>query len=316
MWNASRYPLEDSTAALQSSSRMLQTSSAGRPTTPADSSIPCSTNSSAGMQKTSGPSSPAILEPGACPIAPACGAGELTDISEVAAQVAFASDQAELLHLLRTGCASLGVERAAFVSLDDGKSDDSPFRVMLHCPAWWCHQYLERGGPRVDAWARYAIRESEPVFASALNIVDPAQRALADLATEAGFVSTLLIPAHSGTQQSRVSLLCLGHSMSGYFEAPGIRGLRVHARALAMELHDWWVAHIRRETVDRIHITGDEQLLLEHCVLGHTSARIGKELCISRAAVNSRFQRLHAKLGVKNRRTAARIAVECGLVAW
>jgi DNA-binding NarL/FixJ family response regulator len=236
-------------------------------------------------------------------------------VSEIAERVATAADQAELHRLMRAGVAALGAERAAFVSFEKDRSELSSCRFMLDCPPEWCQRYLDRGGPGVDAWVRYAARESEPIVASALNIIEPEQQAVATIAVEAGFVSALLVPAHSGVHHPRVSLLCLGHSSSGYFESEGLARLRVCARALALELHDWWLAHFRRETLERSHLTDEELQLLERHCLGHTSKRIGAELNLSRAAVNSRFQRLLAKLGVANRRSAARLAEDCGLIA-
>lgn len=236
-------------------------------------------------------------------------------VSEIAERIAAAADQADLHRLLRAGVAALGAERAAFVSFEKDRSEVSSCRFMLDCSPQWCRRYLERGGPSIDAWIRYASRESEPVIASALNIVDPAQQAVAALAVEAGFASTLLVPAHSGASHPRVSLLCLGHSTVGYFEAEGSARVRVCARALALELHDWWLARIRRETLARSRITDDELMLLERYWLGQTSKRIGAELKLSRTAVNSRFQRLLAKLGVASRKSAARLAVDCGLIA-
>lgn len=236
-------------------------------------------------------------------------------VTEIVERIVSAADQAELQRLLRAGVAALGAERAAFVSFERDKSELSSCRFMLECSPQWCRRYLEGGGPRMDPWVAYAARESEPIAATALNVVDPMQQAVVALAVEAGFVSALLVPAHSGPHHPRVSLLCLGHSAGGYFEAQGLGRVRVCARALALELHDWWLARLRRETLARSHISAEELWLLERYCLGHTSERIGSELNVSRSAVNSRFQRLLAKLGVASRRSAARLAVDCGLIA-
>ena len=44
------------------------------------------------------------------------------------------------------------------------------------------------------------------------------------------------------------------------------------------------------------------------------NSQIARELQVSRESINSRFQRIIAKLGVRNRRAAARVAIECGLI--
>jgi DNA-binding NarL/FixJ family response regulator len=241
--------------------------------------------------------------------------GYTSRVSRIVERIPSAADQAELHRLLRAGVAALGAERAAFVSFEKERSELSSCRFMLDCEPHWCQRYLQQGGPRIDAWIRYAARASEPVVASALNIVDPAQQAVAALAVEAGFVSALLVPAHSGENNPRVSLLCLGHATSGYFEAEGLARVRVNARALALEIHDWWLARIREQTLERSRITAEELDLLERFWLGQTSKRIGADLHLSPAAVNSRFQRLRAKLGVSSRKSAARRAADCGLIA-
>lgn len=241
--------------------------------------------------------------------------GYAARVSKVVERVASAANPTEVHHLLRAGVAALGAERGALVTFEKDRSELSSFRMMLDCPPQWSRRYLEQGGPRVDAWLAYAAGESEPVVASALNVIDPAQQSIVTLAVEAGFVSTLLIPAHSGTNHPRVSLLCLGHSEHGYFESEGLPRLRACARPLALEVHDWWLARIRRETLERSRITDRDLRLLEHFYLGHTSKYIGAELNVSRKAVNSRFQRLLAKLGVTSRKNAVRLAVDCGLIA-
>lgn len=235
-------------------------------------------------------------------------------VSDVVEQIAAAPDPASVHHLLRRGVAALGAERAAFVTFVGGGSELSSCRFMLDCEPEWCRRYLDGGCLVHDPWLAYAAKESEPVVASALNIVDPAQRSVVALAVEAGFASAVLVPAHTGAGHGRVSLLCLGHQEPGYFEAGGLARLRVSARSLALELHDWWLACIRQELLLRLRITQRDLALLEHLCMGHSSKRIADELKVSCGSVNSRYQRLIAKLGVANRRMAAQLAVECGLM--
>ncbi len=74
------------------------------------------------------------------------------------------------------------------------------------------------------------------------------------------------------------------------------------------------VARIRRELIARAHITLSDLALLRHQCQGHSSKRIAAELHVSRSSINSRFQRMNTKLGVPNRKMAARLAAECGLI--
>jgi DNA-binding CsgD family transcriptional regulator len=122
------------------------------------------------------------------------------------------------------------------------------------------------------------------------------------------------VPAHSGAGHSRISLLCLGSATPGYFEDAGLPRLRVSARMLALELHDWWLSRIRRDLIAKARITPADLVLLQHECQGHSSKKIANEMQVSKSSINSRFQRMNAKLGVGNRRMAVQLAVECGLI--
>ena len=136
-----------------------------------------------------------------------------------------------------------------------------------------------------------------------------------DLAVQNGFASAVLVPAHSGAGHSRISLLCLGSSRPGYFEGEGFGRFKLGARTLASEFHDWWLARTRRDLVVKARITRDDLELLRHQRQGHGSKRIAAELHVSKSSINSRFQRMISKLGVPNRKAAARLASECGLIS-
>ena len=314
MSNAKRFPSAERKPSSRSSSRIETLSAGGSTKTLPASTIHCCINTSSATPTSCGP--PFVETPsGERTLADHVGDSHYsTRVSEIVERIAAAPDQPSVHRLLREGVAALGAERAAFVSFVRGESELSSCRLMLDCEPSWCRRYLDRGCFSLDPWLAYGARESEPVVASALNIVDPAQRSVVTLAAEAGFASVVLVPAHSGAGHSRVSLLCLGHSTLGYFEAEGLARLRVGARGLALELHDWWLGRIRQETLSRSRLTRGDLMLLEHQCLGHSSKRIAAELNLSRTSVNSRFQRLIAKLGVVNRKMAARLAIECGLI--
>jgi DNA-binding CsgD family transcriptional regulator len=185
---------------------------------------------------------------------------------------------------------------------------------MLACDPAWCRQYLEAGLIAHDPWLAYASQHSEPIVASSLVIAEPARRRAIELATCNGFASTVLVPVHSGAGHSRISLLCLGSPRAGYLEGTGFGRFKLGARALACELHDWWLAHLRREMLAKMRFTAHELELLRRQCQGQTSKRIAAELHVSRESINSRFQRMRAKLGVSSRRTAAQMAAEIGLI--
>lgn len=216
--------------------------------------------------------------------------------------------------LLAEATQALGAERAIFVSFVHDDLEFSACRFTLACDPSWCQQYLANGGPQHDAWLAYAARNSEPVVAS-FSSVDPRQQRLIDLATAHGFESALLAPAHDVASPSRVSVLILGSSRVGHFDDAGFGLLRIGARMLACQLHDWWGAHIRQELVAVARLTADELALLRFEQEGRSSKAIADVLDVSKSSIDSRFQRLNIKLGVPNRRHAARLAAACGLLS-
>lgn len=235
-------------------------------------------------------------------------------IAGVAERIAEARDQATVHALLTEGVHALGAEHAVFVSFIRDNADLSACRFMLVCEPGWCQRYLEAGCFAHDPWLAYAAHHSEPIPASSLSVLDAEGQRVIALAMENGFASAALVPAHSGAGHSRISLLCLGSTQPGFFEGEGFGRFRLGARLIAAELHDWWLGRIRRELIVKARITQADLELLRHEHQGHSSKRIAAELQVSKSSINSRFQRMNMKLGVPNRRLAARLAVECGLL--
>ncbi len=241
-------------------------------------------------------------------------AGYTEHITAVAERIVEAKDQATVHALLTEGVRALGADNAVFVSFIRDNADLSACRFMLVCEPDWCRRYLDAGCFAHDPWLAYAAHHSEPIAASSLPVLDAEGQRVIALAQQNGFASAALVPAHSGAGHSRISLLCLGSTQPGFFEGEGFGRFRLRARLIAAELHDWWLARIRRELIVKARITQADLELLRHEHQGHSSKRIAAELHVSKSSINSRFQRMNMKLGVPNRRLAARLAVECGLL--
>jgi DNA-binding CsgD family transcriptional regulator len=297
-----------------SSSRTRSTSSGGVTTTPSASSTRCSTSASSETPTNSGEAAtPAKTEGPA--LARIVTAANYTDhVAAIAERIGEARDQATVHRLLVEGVRALGAEHAVFVSFIRDNADLSACRFMLVCEPGWCQRYLEAGCFAHDPWLAYAAHHSEPIPASSLPVLDAEGQRVIALAQQNGFTSAALVPAHSGAGHSRISLLCLGSTQPHFFEGEGFSRFRLGARLLAAELHDWWLARIRRELIVKARITQADLELLRHEHQGHSSKRIAAELKVSKSSINSRFQRMNMKLGVPNRRLAARLAVECGLL--
>lgn len=300
-----------------SSSLPSKSSDSGATTTPFVSSIPCFTSTSNVKAESFGSSTSRQTSP--LPTERRLSAVVEADdyvarVSVAIERIEGARDQATLLKLLRISAHTLGAENAAFFSFVRESFDISTCRFMLACEPGWCQQYLDANSLAHDPWLAYAVHHGEPIVASVLHTGDLESRWVVDLASQNGFASAVLVPAHSGSGHSRISLLCLGAATPGYFESEGFNRFKLGARLLAAELHDWWMARIRRELIVKARITPSDLELLRHEYHGRSSKHIAAALQVSASSINSRFQRINAKLGVPNRRIAAKLAAECGLL--
>jgi len=235
-------------------------------------------------------------------------------ISEVVQKIPRADDEAEAVSLLAEAARRMGADVAAFVSFvrDDGSHES--YRFLLACDPVWCHEYQRRAWYAHDPWLAYALTHSEPARASEIPVGSKQQLAVAELATEFGFRSAVIVPAPSSGGLTRVGVLCLGSGTPGFFESDGFVALKVAARGLAMELHEWWIGQIKRELIVNAGITDDDLVLLRHERLGHGTKMIATELNTTPSSIDSRFQRVNQKLGVPNRKAAATLAAEYGLI--
>jgi DNA-binding NarL/FixJ family response regulator len=234
-------------------------------------------------------------------------------LAEIADRISLASDAGEVQALLHLATSTLGAERSFFASIK-GEGLDASYAFLLDCDSSWWHRYRAICSVQDHPWLAYASRHSAPVRATQLVALPQEQRRAMDAAATAGFASAALFPAHSGRSDKRVSLLCLGHATAGYFEDPVFAKLQVAARSLAQELQEWWANHERQQLTQRTRLSPAEIRILERHCAGMSSKQIARELQVSRESINSRFQRIVLRLGVRNRRAAARVAVECGLI--
>lgn len=145
-------------------------------------------------------------------------------------------------------------------------------------------------------------------------MISDVARAAVEVAQRFGFRSAVIVPAPSGGRLSRTGVLCLGSARPDYFDDEGYITLKVVARGVAMELHEWWLQRLRDELVAVSGVTSTDLALLSHESLGHTTKTIARLLGLSTGSVDSRFQRLNIKLGVANRKAAAHLAAEYGLI--
>jgi hypothetical protein len=235
-------------------------------------------------------------------------------VTEVVQRIATAQNEAAALELLREATHRMGADVAAFISFVHDDPSHESYRFLLACDPSYCAEYEQQSWYADDPWLAYALRRTEPACACDIEAVTPQQRAVVELAALHGFRSALIVPAPSAGGLSRVGVLCIGSWCAGFFDSDGFPTFKVLARALSMELHDWWIAHVAQELIARARIAPDDLVLLRHERCGHRTKQIALALGKSPAAIDSQFQRLNARLGVPNRKAAAALAAEYGLV--
>lgn len=226
------------------------------------------------------------------------------------------SSEEEMLELLFEARDALGVDHAVFASfIRDDTSNDS-FRFLVAADAAWCVAYQRKWWFTYDAWLLYASTNSEPVSDTQIELSSDHQKAARELAKNFGLESAYIVPAPSHGGVSRVGVLLLGSNQPGYFDNPTTMGagLKPLARSLSMELHEWWVRWMRTQILSTSKIGEEELMLLRMERAGEATKEIARKCGMTPAAVDSRFQRLIAKLGTPNRKAAARMAAEYGLI--
>ncbi|MEJ8838120.1 helix-turn-helix transcriptional regulator [Ramlibacter sp. AN1133] len=235
-------------------------------------------------------------------------------VSAVVQRLAGAVDEAEALALLKNAAHCMGADSAAFGSFIRDDPSHESYRFLLACDPVWCLEYGRRAWYAHDPWLNYALLHSQPVRASEIPVTTLEEKEIVELAEEFGVKSAVIVPAPASGSVTRIGVLCLGSAQDGFFEGDGFVALKIAARSLAMELNEWWIDRIKRELRESARITSEDLALLRHERLGHGTKRIAAELGTSPGSVDSRFQRINAKLGVANRKAAASLAAEYGLI--
>ncbi len=240
--------------------------------------------------------------------------GYSSRVMAVISGLAGSRDEIQALGGLAEASDRMGTDAAAFVSFSKDDASHESFRFLLACDPVWCLEYERRAWYTNDPWLQYCLTHSEPARGQDIAPGSAQQRAVVELAQQFGFRSALIVPAPTTGGRPRIGVLCLGSSASGFFDDEGYPSLKALARNLSMELHSWWIARIKRELVESAQLSDQDLALLSHEQLGHNTDFIANALGISPGEVDSRFRQINAQLGVPNRRAAARLAVEHGLI--
>lgn len=228
--------------------------------------------------------------------------------------IADVSSPGEVLLLFHEVVAGLGADEGVFLSCLRDDATRTSFRSMWACDPAWAAEYVSHRRFEHDPWLRYASSNAEPIRSSELACSSNEEVDFTHAAAQHGFTSALIAPAPSPVGVSRVGVLCLGSPYSSQFDGESYPKVRVLARALSMELHHWVEQSMREELLQGGRLTEADLFLLRHEAAGHSSKVIGAAMNLEAKTIDCRFQRLNAKLGAPDRRTAVRIARLYGLL--
>jgi DNA-binding CsgD family transcriptional regulator len=234
--------------------------------------------------------------------------------ADVATRLLHAADAGEVAALLAEAGALLGADAAAFASFVKDDEAYESYRFILACDATWCLEYESGACYMHDPWLQYVRHHAEPVLAENIRARTDQERAVVDLERRYGFASAVIVPAQAPHGLTRLAALCLGSEMPGYFNDDGLPAVTFAAAALALRLHEWQIGQLRQELLEHTRLSDEDIVLLQFQRQGHGSKQIARATNSSPMSVDSRWQRLNAKLGVSSRVAAANLAAEYGLL--
>lgn len=228
--------------------------------------------------------------------------------------LAAAASEADAVSILACATRTLGAQVSQFTSVIRDVDSLTSYRVLHAGNPAWASRYGSQAWWRNDPWLRYALGHTEPICGSTFAHLSAEEAEVRLAGQEAGFQHMVVIPSPSTAAQSRVGVLCLGSRHPGFLANARVPALRSYGRALSMELSDWTQRFIKAELLARAKITDADLVLLRHEHAGHSSKVIASDLGIEAKTIDCRFRRLCMRMGVGNRRAAARLAELYGLL--
>lgn len=242
--------------------------------------------------------------------------GYATRALEAIVQIPSASDPPQLLYRLMGATAALGAAASVYTAaIPEDDKDSSCFSLFACHPAFARKQSAE-GPIHQHPWFRFAQCHTTPGTDHELPLQHPSDCSAIELASQYGFRASLIVPIAASTAAGpgRVEMLCLGSALADDFEGDDARLVRTLARSLAGELHDWVTHYLRNrlQSAADLHQPDLELLALEWLGLG--TKEISQRTGMTAASVDSRFQRINARLKCPSRKASAKRAAAYGLL--
>lgn len=235
-------------------------------------------------------------------------------LADLALQVTNNRDAGEVSALLAEAAQLCGADAAAFASFVKDDEAYESYRFILACDPRWCLEYEQSAYYMDDPWLEYSRLHSEATLAQQIPARSNNQFEVVALAHRYGFASAIVVPAQSPQGLTRLGALCLGSAQPGRFDEDALAAVSVAVSALVVRLHAWQIAQLRGELLMRTRLSDEDLSLLIQERKGRSSKEIASLTNTTAQGINSRWQRLNAKLGVSSRATAAQLAAEYGLI--
>jgi len=187
------------------------------------------------------------------------------------------------------------------------------YRYIFGCAPEWCYLYIQNKWYAIDPFIGYALKNSSPILASDIPLTSPGQRRMMASASEYGFRSGIVVPAHSASS-NWIGLLHLGTDEGLDCAQRSLDAHRNLMRAFGLELLEWFDSRLHDNSVSDLDLDKLDLKLLCKAQEHATAAEAARELGITLALAESRYRRLYRKLDVPAKRHAVDKAVELGLI--
>jgi DNA-binding CsgD family transcriptional regulator len=220
----------------------------------------------------------------------------------------------ELLERLQAATDAIGATGSLYTAaVPENERETLNFSLFARHPAF--AQQQQRLGSMLDhPWFRFARSHSMPGTHREVEETRASDATAISLANQYGFRSCLIVPVSSIASVHRFEMLCVGSDDPAFLEGPLAASHRALARALAGELHDWLTRYLSARLLvsARLQDTDIELLRMESQGMG--TKEISQRTGMTTASVDSRFQRIIARLECASRKAAAQRAAAYGLL--
>jgi DNA-binding CsgD family transcriptional regulator len=235
-------------------------------------------------------------------------------VMDIIDRIHRAPDVPGVLEMLRTSTLTMGARASMYAVAIPEDGSNLTLKVLLACDPLWGYAQHRACPLEIHPWFAYASEHFRPIAASRIAAEAVQQREAVAIAHQHGFSSAFIVPTPTGGGLGGFGVLWLGSGLQGEFDHEDTHVVRVLARTLAMELHEWFANETRDWLLHSAGLQpGDLQLLaLER--RGLSTKAIAQATGLSAVSVHSRFQRINARLACSRRKDAARRAAEYGLI--